>query len=229
MLPRMPQAVIFDMDGLLIDTETRYRDSLMAAAAHVGYLMEAGDYKRMCGSSWVFIREVLLEDHGPDFPIDAFRAAWVEGAEALMRPGVPLKAGVNALLDFLDALDMPRAIATSSQHEAVQRHLGPFDLPSRFHHILARGDYAESKPSPSPYLAAAARLGIDPQHCLSLEDSHNGVRSAAAAGMMTIMVPDVIEPSDEMREKCVFIARDLHEVRDLVEAARSGNHTVLTI
>ena len=72
------------------------------------------------------------------------------------------------------------------------------------------------KPHPEPYLKAAAALGLDPRDCIALEDSHNGVRAAAAAGMMTIMVPDMLEPNDEMRGLCVRIAQDLHEVRDLL-------------
>ncbi len=102
----------------------------------------------------------------------------------------------------------------------MQHHLGAHDLGDRFHHIVASGDYAAGKPAPDPYLLAAARLGIEPRFCLALEDSHNGVRSAAAAGMMTIMVPDLLEATDEIRGLCTFVVRDLHMVRDLVMAAR---------
>ncbi len=72
------------------------------------------------------------------------------------------------------------------------------------------------KPDPQPFLMAAEALGVDPRDCLALEDSHNGVRAAAAAGMMTIMVPDMLDPTEEMHTLCVRIARDLHEVRDLL-------------
>jgi beta-phosphoglucomutase-like phosphatase (HAD superfamily) len=81
---------------------------------------------------------------------------------------------------------------------------------------VARGDYARGKPNPDPYLEAARRLKIAPELCLALEDSHNGVRAAAAAGMMTIMVPDLLDPTEEMTTLCVRIARDLHEVCDLL-------------
>jgi beta-phosphoglucomutase-like phosphatase (HAD superfamily) len=88
----------------------------------------------------------------------------------------------------------------------------------RFDEIICRGDYEKGKPAPDPFLKAAERLGVEARLCLALEDSHIGVRSAAAAGMMTIMVPDLLEPTDELRDLCAFVACDLHEVRRAVLA-----------
>ena len=85
--------------------------------------------------------------------------------------------------------------------------------------IVAREDVRRHKPNPDPFLAAAAALGIEPGCCLALEDSHNGVRAAHAAGMMTVMVPDLLEPTDEMRDKCLAIAESLHHVRELIDQA----------
>jgi HAD superfamily hydrolase (TIGR01509 family) len=135
--------------------------------------------------------------------------------------GIALKAGVVEILDALDALGMPRAIATSSPHASVEHSLRPHGLPARFNAIVARGDYPRGKPAPDPFLTAAERLGADPADCLALEDSHNGVRAAHAAGMMTIMVPDLLDPTEEMQSLCVRIARDLHEVRELLAAQNS--------
>ena len=137
----------------------------------------------------------------------------------MMAEGVALKPGVVEILDLLDRLDIRRAIATSSRHDSVTRHLGPYDLLKRFDTIVARGDYSEPKPSPMPYLTAAKRLGIDPGRCLALEDSWHGVRSASSAGMMTIMVPDVAPPTEEMREKCIAVSSDLHAVAGLLQQA----------
>jgi beta-phosphoglucomutase-like phosphatase (HAD superfamily) len=89
----------------------------------------------------------------------------------------------------------------------------------RFDQIICRGDYENGKPAPDPFLKAAERLGVEPRSCLALEDSHVGVRSAAAAGMMTVMVPDLLEPTEELRALCVLVARDLHQVRDLILAS----------
>src|ERR1700741_4314232 len=92
----------------------------------------------------------------------------------------------------------------------------------RFDEIICRGDYEKGKPAPDPFLKAAERLGVEPRLCLALEDSYNGVRSASAAGMMTIMVPDLLEPTDEIRGLCIFVARDLHEVRGLILTVDEG-------
>ena len=117
-------------------------------------------------------------------------AAWVGHFWLIAETRLALKPGAVELLDTLDALRMPRAIATSSSHRTVQRHLATHDLTGRFDAIVGHGDYPAGKPAPDPFLKAAERLAVEPPLCLALEDSHNGVRSAAAAGMMTVMVPD---------------------------------------
>jgi beta-phosphoglucomutase-like phosphatase (HAD superfamily) len=89
----------------------------------------------------------------------------------------------------------------------------------RFDEIICRSDYEKGKPAPDPFLKAAERLGVEPRLCLALEDSHIGVRSASAAGMMTVMVPDLLEPTDELRNLCAFVACDLQEVRSAVLVA----------
>ena len=135
----------------------------------------------------------------------------------MLAEGVALKAGVLELLDHLDELGLPRAVATSSSRANAREHLGHNGVFERFAVIVAREDVERHKPNPDPFLKAAALMGIAPEACLALEDSHNGVRAAHAAGMMTVMVPDLLEPTDEMHEKCVAIAESLHRVLDLVE------------
>ena len=126
------------------------------------------------------------------------------GREINGRNGVALKAGVVELLDHLDALGLPAAIATSSNPAMVERNLAQHGLTGRFKAIVARGDYEHGKPAPDPFLKAAERLGVAPEHCLALEDSHNGVRAAHAAGMMTIMVPDMLAATEEMQGLTVY-------------------------
>ncbi|MDP3160679.1 MAG: HAD family phosphatase [Reyranella sp.] len=219
-LPRRPAAVIFDLDGLLFDTESLYQEAIMAAADDVGQEMTPAIFHSMIGRPWLQTRAFLVEHYGSSFPVDDFRAAWNRHFDVIVETRLAMKPGVVELLDALDALALPRGIATSSSHKTVQHHLGAHMLGERFHQIVAHGDYAAGKPAPDPYLLAAKRLGIDPHLCIALEDSHNGVRSAAAAGMMTIMVPDLLEATDEIRGLCTFVVRDLHAVRSLVVAAR---------
>ena len=92
-------------------------------------------------------------------------------------------------------------------------------LVGRFQFVIAQGDYVGGKPHPAPFLKAAERLGVAPESCVALEDSYHGVRSAAGAGMMTIMVPDLFPPTDDMKELCVGIAQDLHEVCTFMTSA----------
>ena len=163
-------------------------------------------------------RAHLRNHYGSGFDIETF---WTESASdfhKLSSGRTFLKAGVVELLGLLDRSGLRRAIATSSRHADVQRNLSAHDLESRFHIIVAQGDYARGKPNPDPFLKAAERLETAPEHCLALEDSFNGVRAAASAGMMTIMVPDLIPPTDDIRRLCVQVARDLHEVRELLRA-----------
>lgn len=218
-LPRRPQAVVFDMDGLILDTEVLFRDVMMEASQARGLTLPEEVFLRMVGLPDGGSRAVAMAHFGDDFDFDPWMAHAWELAHARIEAGVPVKAGVVELLDFLDQAALPRAICTSSRHETVERHLGPVGLLKRFHVVIAAGDYAHGKPSPDPFLAAAARLRVYPASCVALEDSHNGVRAAAAAGMMTVMVPDLLPATAEMRSLCVAVADDLHRVAALVRAA----------
>ncbi|XUY27342.1 HAD family hydrolase [Agrobacterium sp. rho-8.1] len=217
-LLRRPKAVIFDMDGVLIESEKHYRDSFLAASDEGGHSMSVEVYQRVCGSPWDTITTTIRTEYGDDFPMSDFRDAWLRHLAIQMADGVALKAGVVEILDLLDTLGLPRAIATSSGHDSVNRHLGPFDILKRFDHIVARGDYAEPKPSPLPYLTAAARLGVAPEDCLTVEDSYHGVQSAWSAGTQTVMVPDVAPATNAMREKCVAICDSLFDVATLLKS-----------
>jgi HAD superfamily hydrolase (TIGR01509 family) len=218
-LPRIPQAVVFDMDGLLFDTEAIYREAMIATALRLGFEMPEHVFLAMVGLPPDASRAHLRSHYGSDFDVEAF---WLESAGDFHKLSTGrrfLKAGVVELLGLLDLKGLRCAIATSSRHLDVQRNLTAHDLHGRFHHVVAQGDYARGKPNPDPFLKAAEMLSIAPEDCLALEDSFNGVRSAAAAGMMTVMVPDLIQPTDEIRKLCLRVACDLHEVRELLLAA----------
>ena len=218
-LPRVPKAVIFDMDGLLVDTESVYREAMTATALAEGLDFSNELFLSLVGLSWPANAQILQTHYGAGFDPEMFKASAMTRFRELVAAEVALKSGVLEILDLLDALSLPRAIATSSGHESVRHHIGGHGLLERFNAILAAGDYANAKPAPDPYLRAAEALGVDPCDCLALEDSHNGVRAAASAGMMTIMVPDLLHPTDEMRDLCIRIVRDLHEVEALIRAA----------
>jgi HAD superfamily hydrolase (TIGR01509 family) len=218
--PNSVRAVVFDLDDLPIDTEAGFRDSLIAVAAERGHELPLTLFYRLIGVPNADSVKTLIAHYGQGFDAEGlFVACWERFHETIDLNSL-LKSGAAELLDCLDELGLSRAIATSSPQKSIDRNLGPSGIIKRFDAIVSKGDYARAKPAPDPYLLAAHRLGIDPIECLALEDSHNGVRSAHAAGMMTIMVPDLLEPTDEMHAKCVKIVQTLHEVRDLLFAQR---------
>ena len=212
-LPRPPKAVVFDMDGLLVDTEPVVYRAMQRAAGGFGGEMPFGVFQRMVGLQHAHSDRIVLEHFGEGFDLQAWSAAIRAHFREELAAGIALKAGAIEILDRLDVLGLPRAIATSSSLESVLASLGPHSLVERFDALITRDVQTHGKPHPEPFLKAAAALGVDPADCLALEDSHNGVRSAASAGMMTVMVPDMLDPTGEMETLCVRIACDLHEVR----------------
>jgi beta-phosphoglucomutase-like phosphatase (HAD superfamily)/8-oxo-dGTP pyrophosphatase MutT (NUDIX family) len=220
-LPRKPAAVVFDMDGLLFDTEALWNEALLSAAAEGGHEVADELFSKSIGVRRSQCRALFLSHFGEDFLFDDFHANWVRHFWLIAENKLALKPGAPELLDTLDQLRLPHAIATSSSRTTVERHLTSHSLMDRFDEIICRGDYENGKPAPDPFLTAAERLDIEPRLCLALEDSHIGVRSAAAAGMMTVMVPDLLEPTDEIRGLCTFVASDLHEVRSALLTAWS--------
>ena len=219
-LPRRPAAVVFDMDGLLFDSERLYAESILTAAREVGCAMSHDIFLQLVGRSREVNHRFLLDHYGADYPLQALISTWGRHFHALVASGLPMKPGVAELLDLLDELDLPRAIATSNTHASVHRNLTGLGLAKRFHAIVGHGDYISGKPSPDPFLKAAERLGVAPALCLALEDSHNGIRSASAAGMMAVMVPDLIAPTEEIHGLCTLVVDDLHAVCRLVGQRR---------
>jgi len=217
--PRKVLAVVFDMDGLLIDSEGLVREGMLRAAANLGLEMPLSLCAAMIGLPIARSQQLILEHYGPGFDLARFEREEQREIEGLFAEGVALKTGVLELLGQLDALGLPRAVATSSGRRSVVINLGCTQILRRFDAIVAREDVQRHKPYPDPFLKAAALLNVAPEDCLALEDSHNGVRAAHAAGMMTVMVPDLLDPTEEMHAKCVHIAESLHEVAAMLSGA----------
>jgi HAD superfamily hydrolase (TIGR01509 family) len=221
-LPRPVAAVVFDMDGVLFDTETQYEKAVIEAGRQLGIDMTSEFFRGTVGSPWPVVREQMLAHFGPDLAVDELAEISRRVFRELTETQEILKPGVRELLDLLDALQLPRAVATSSSRATVERHLQRHALADRFHGIAAHGDYARHKPHPDPFLKAAELLGVDPRACLAVEDSHHGVRSASSAGMMTVMVPDLLPATDEICALCLHVVPDLHGVRQLIIGSASG-------
>jgi HAD superfamily hydrolase (TIGR01509 family) len=158
--------------------------------------------------------ELARSHFGQNVDISHYSGEVTRRVTEAVKAGVALKDGVIELLDLLDEKELPRAIVTSSGHKTVESHLGSTGILPRFDAVIACGDYARGKPYPDPFLRGAEVLAKHPARCLVLEDSYNGVRGAHAAGMITVMVPDLLDVTDEMRGLCHAIADTLHAVRD---------------
>lgn len=207
-------AVIFDMDGTLLDTEMVFRDIVFSVSADLGFEMTDHVHLSMVGSSHETTNRLLVEAYGVAFPYTLFDAKCRELMHERLAVEVPIKAGVHELLKELKARRIPIAVATSSRAPHALGHLGNAGLLSLFQAIVTRDDVVNPKPHPEPYLKAAGLLGLDPEHCLAVEDSHSGVRAAHAAGMQTIMVPDLVRPSDEIVALCAAVMDSLHHLRE---------------
>lgn len=215
-------AVVFDMDGTLLDTELVFRDVVYDVSRTLGFEMRESVHLGMIGISHEASNALLVEAYGVSFPHALFEEQCRAQMKLRMESAVPLKAGALELVTEIHQRGMPAAVATSSRRHNADPHLQSAGLLEMFRTVVTREDVENPKPHPEPYLTAARRLGIAPDQCLAIEDSHAGVRSAHAAGMQTIMVPDLLRPSAETAALCVAVLDSLHQVREAVFGVGPG-------
>lgn len=219
--PRPVAGVVFDMDGLLLDTERIYLNALFEAALAVGCVMTDAFARSMIGTPGKECDAIIAAHYGPDFSLEAFNAAFNATVEAELERGIPLRSGAREFVMYLAEQCVPQAVATSTRRPTAERYLRRVGLFDSFGAIVTREDVERPKPAPDPFLKAAERLGVAPADCLALEDSYHGIASAHAAGMMAIMVPDLLAVTDAVRAQCITVADDLNVVRALLERSRA--------
>src|SRR4051794_41072210 len=178
-------AVVFDLDGTLINTEATYRRAFLAAAAEFNLRLPPGFYESLVGIASCERGPLLRHEFGASFPVDAFLAAYYSHRAALMPARVPVRAGAMSLLR---QLRRPKAVATSASRPTALAHLARAGLSGHFAHVVTRDDVAHGKPAPDSFLRAAELLQVPPDACLAVEDSANGVLAALAACMPVVMV-----------------------------------------
>jgi HAD superfamily hydrolase (TIGR01509 family) len=210
-------AVLLDMDGTLLDTEKVYLESLIAALGACGYtddILSLGH--SMVGIPAAECEAMLLDRYGAHFPLADLNAAFVTRRDEIFRAGIPLKRGAMELLDALHDHGYPMAIVTSSSRRTAEEHLTLAGIRDRFDAVLTRDDVARGKPSPDLYLLGARQLGFPPASCLAIEDSNPGVAAAHAAGAVTIMVPDIVPPTEASHTRCAAVLPDLGAVVEML-------------
>jgi HAD superfamily hydrolase (TIGR01509 family) len=209
----LPAAVLFDFDGILVDTEWAIYQAWLRTFQRHGQDLPLSLYTRCIGSDFdAWSPKVHLEDLtklGFDW-VELDSARQVEIRAELEKEG-PID-GVVALLEGIKACGIPQAVVSSSSHFWVDGWLEKLGLRGYFGDVICKGDAPRIKPAPDLYLAAAERLGVDPGGCLVIEDSHNGLRAAHAAGMRTWIVPNRVTAGLDfsLAEKVVG---DFHELR----------------
>ena len=209
------KAVIFDMDGIIFDSE-RLAFSCWKKVAQEYRLDGMEEVFPPCiGANEVRTREILINYYGSDFPYDAFRKdTSVLFREMMNKDGLPVKKGVKELLECLKTNDIPIGLASSTRLAIVTEELQQAGLYNFFQAVTGGDQLKRSKPEPDIYLMACEKLGVRPKDTYAVEDSYNGIRSSYSAGMMPIMVPDLLPPTDEMRRKSEIVLDDLLQVRD---------------
>ena len=218
-LPRRPKAVVFDTDGLLIDTIPAYVSAMVQAGDDIGHIISRDYVLSLIGLLGAELEARLRADHGAAFPLPAYMTAVSTRLRPILKAGVPLKAGAAKLLEELARMDMPMAVGTSMKRAEALHHLKHCDVEHFFRAVAARDDVARGKPHPVVHLKALSALGCDAPDCLILEDSCSGVRAAHATGAMVIMVPDVVAPTPEIEALCTCVAPDLHQVAEIIRAS----------
>ena len=190
------RAVVFDMDGVLIDSGAHHREAWIRLLAELGVAVTPGFWRRTIGRPSVEAVPLLL---GASIaPAEARRLAnrKHEHYVTLAARGLPAVAGVAAFVDLLRAHEIPLAVATSARRSDAIELLGPLGLLDRFVAVVAAEDVTRGKPDPEVYLQAARRLGARPDECLVFEDAIVGVQAAAGSGMRVIGVATAYEPAD---------------------------------
>ena len=207
------QAVVFDMDGVIFDTERLVIEFWKEVAKKHNIPNVEHTCIQCLGTNRVRTREIFLENYGADFPYDPYRAEVTELFNTHYK-GVPLptKPGVRELLSYLQEQDIKVGLASSTAQHLVRDEIGTAGLLPYFQTLVC-GDMVEhSKPTPDIFLKACEILNADPTKSIAIEDSFNGIRSAHCAGMTPIMVPDQVQPTEEIRTLAFHVMPSLLDV-----------------
>ena len=209
--------VIFDMDGVIFDSERAYVNAYKELAPKYG-LHDWEKVHQACMDSIGVTREktrqIFFEYVGFEFDYAAYRE---EVSELLMKTDYEIKPGVYELFAWLKEQGAHIALASSTREESVRRSLGKANLTEYFETLVCGDMITHSKPDPEIFLTAAERIGAEPESCYVIEDSYNGIRAAHAAGMHPIMVPDILQPDEEIKGLAEVVLPSLVEVREDLE------------
>lgn len=210
-------AVIFDMDGVIFDSERAVYAGWQELAQKYGFQKLEIPYRKCIGVNAAAARQIFLDFYGEDFPYDAYCKEQSQNYHAKYDNGrLPMKKGVRELLTALKERGCKTAIASSTRTAVVTHQIEAAGLLVFFDCIVGGDMVGRSKPAPDIFLKAAERLNAPATGTYVIEDSYNGIRAASAAGMLPVMVPDMLPPDEEMKEMAAYILEDLFAVKELL-------------
>jgi len=214
----MIRAVLFDMDGTLIDTEKYYRVFWPKAMAEFGYHMTDEQVLSMRSLGRPFAPARLKEWFGEELDYYAIRARRTEMMEAQLDiDGIQLKPGAVEILEELRRRGILAAVATATPPERTEKYLGLTGIRPYFSKIISATQVKEGKPSPDIYLYACEQLGLSPEECLAVEDAPNGILAAYRAGLRVVMVPDQTQPDEELKRILYACVDRLDQVAECLD------------
>lgn len=207
-------AVIFDMDGVIFDSERLSFEEWLELGERHGIPDIEKVYPRCIGVNAVYSKKIFLDYYGEDFPYDSYRQEVFDSFHEKYNYGkLPTKTGIRELLQFLKERGWRVGLASSTQYKVVRQQLHDAGLLPYFETLTCGDMVKRSKPEPDIFWKAAETLGVKPEECVVIEDSYNGIRAANKAGMFPIMVPDMIAPDEEMKQLAKAILENLIEVQ----------------
>lgn len=209
------KGIIFDMDGLMLNTERLSQIAWRMGGRDLGYDLPDVVCHAMIGLSSGDHKRIFDDYFGQGFPLETLSERSQVHYFRFLREKLTTQPGLLELLDRLESLGLPKAVATSTKREWAVKKLEQVGIRDRFDPLVTGDAVERGKPAPDIFLRAAELLGIEPVHCLVLEDSYNGVRAGAAAGMRVIMIPDILTPDEEIRRLCWRVHDSLEEVTAL--------------
>lgn len=204
------KGAIFDMDGVLFDTERIYQETWQEIAVKQGITLDGSFLRAISGTSGARMCRVVEEYyHVSDG--NSIIAECMEQVRQKLSVHVPVKKGVREILDFFQDNGIGMAVASSSAAQQIEANLRISGIRNYFSAIVSGTEVSKGKPAPDIFVLAAERLRCAPEECFVFEDSENGVRAGYAAGCFTVMVPDLIEPSSEILPYCRKVCPDLEQ------------------